>query len=206
MSLRESIQKALRAKDENSKRLVTVNIGSTLLDRIDRVAAGFSKVNSARNFSRNSIIEMAVQAYIEEAEQVLEEQGVDLDTVIDSAEEKDKHFDLAIFPAHNDGFNKTFLGENKWYSVRIKEDKIPQIKYVACYRAAPVSGITHYAKVKKIKQYEDTDKKEIIFDGEAIELPQAVKLGSTNANAMRAPRYTTLGKLTSASEVEYLFE
>ncbi|MFZ3132812.1 MAG: hypothetical protein WA125_17340 [Desulfosporosinus sp.] len=117
-----------------------------------------------------------------------------------------RNFDLAIFPARNEGFEEIFLGKNKWHAVRIKEDKIHKVKFVAIYRAAPISGITHFAKVKKVKQYKDTEKKEILFDGSAIELPQVVKLGLTNANAMRAPRYTTLEKLTNAKQIEDLFE
>ncbi len=203
MDLKENIQKTLQTKDETTKRLISVNFDSSLLDRLDKVAVGFSKANGSKNFSRNSIIELAVQAYIDEAENVLNEQGIELikDVAIPNI-----NFDLAIFPAHNEGFETAFLGENKWYSVRIKEDKIPKIKYVACYRAAPISGITHYAKVKKIKPYQDTDKKIIYFEGDAIELPQIVKLGDTNPNAMRSPRYTSLSKLTSVTQISDLFE
>lgn len=203
MSLRESITNVLNSREEQNKKLISVNLDAALLARVDRVAAGFSRINSTRNFSRNAVIELAVQDYVDEAERVIEEYGRNMDSV--SEEGADFDYDLAIFPAHNDGFVKAFLGEDKWYSVRIKENKIPKIKYVACYRAAPVSGITHFAKVKEIRPYLDTEKKEILFDGPAIELPEAVKLGATNANAMRSPRYTTLEKLTNAKRVEDLF-
>jgi hypothetical protein len=84
---------------------------------------------------------------------------------------------LVIFPAHNDGFKKAFLVEKKWYSVRIKEEKISDIKYVACYRVTPESAVTHYAKVKRIGASPvEPDKKEIIFDGEPIELKQLQNL------------------------------
>ncbi|MBN1067586.1 hypothetical protein DVW02_06220 [Clostridium botulinum] len=110
-----------------------------------------------------------------------------------------------MFPAHNDGFNETFLGKNCWYAIRIRADKIPKLKYVAIYRAAPISAITHVAEIESIEQYEDTNKKIIYFKDKAIELEQQVKLGDSDANSMRSPRYTTKKKLEKANEVKELF-
>jgi predicted transcriptional regulator len=204
MSLKERIQQTLSTKEEANRKSVSITLEADLLEKVDRVAKSFSKVTE-KNFSRNSVIEEAIKEYVAEAGEVLQDiYGID----IGETSEEDTgvtEFDLAIFPAHNEGFKETFLGEDCWYSVRIKEDKVPKIKYVAVYRAAPISGITHYAKVKEIKQYQDTSKKIIYFEGTAIPLPQTVKLGDTDPNAMRAPRYTTLAKLQSANVVKDLF-
>lgn len=204
MNLREKIEKTLNTKEESNRKTVSVTLDAAMLEKVDNVAKSFSRVTE-KTYSRNSIVELAIQEYIAEAGQVLSDTyGIDIGVEIE--EDNDiGNFDLVIFPAHNDGFNETFLGENQWYSVRMKEDKIPKIKYIAAYRAAPISGITHYAKVKEIEQYKDTEKKIVIFDGTAIKLPQTIKLGETNANAMRAPRYTTLSKLQNAKEVSDLF-
>jgi len=112
--------------------------------------------------------------------------------------------DLVIFPAHNEGFEERFLGEKRWYPVRIGKDKIKNIKYIALYRSAPVSGITHFAKVGEIKRYEDTDRYLVVL-GDPIKLPETVKLGDTKATAMRTSRYTNLDKLLQANEVADLF-
>ena len=60
-------------------------------------------------------------------------------------------------------------------------------------------------KVKSFSQYKETSKKRIVFDGQPIELANPIKLGLTDANSMRSPRYTKLTKLLTAKEVEDLF-
>lgn len=205
MSLREKIKQTLSAKEESNRKSISINVDAETLDQVDSVAKAFSKI-SEKNFSRNSIIEEAIKEYLSEAiEILLDTYSIDIGEVPEEDDTINTEFDLAIFPAHNAGFNSTFIGEDCWYSVRIKEEKVSQIKYVAVYRAAPVSGITHYAKVKEIKQYQDTNKKMVIFDGAAIPLPHTIKLGNTNANAMRSPRYTTIDKLQQANVVKDLF-
>lgn len=203
MTLREKIIKTL-TKEETVRKAVSITLDSELIDRVDKVAKGFTRL-SDKTFSRNSIIEAAIKEYIEESEAILSDKRMDIEKLEEENAVLTDDFDTAIFPAHNDGFEEAFLGENCWYSVRIKESRIPKIKYVAVYRAAPVSGITHYAKVKGIKQYENTGKWIIFFEGSAISLQNTIQLGSTDANAMRSPRYTTLSKLLVANVVADLF-
>ncbi len=78
------------------------------------------------------------------------------------------------------------MGEDARYFARIREDRIPKIKYVVIYREAPISRITHSAKVKAIKQYKHTNKKINYFDGSAIKLPETFILEDINQNAMRS--------------------
>lgn len=61
--------------------------------------------------------------------------------------------DTVIVPAQQQGFQKTFLGENCWYAIRIAGGMMPKIKYIAAYRTQPESAITHYAPVSSIEPY-----------------------------------------------------
>jgi len=193
MSVRRKIEASLDGINESSKRVISVNFDEGLLEQIDWVLNGFLQLG--RNCTRNALIEEAVEAYIEEAQEIIAER-------LPVPED----FDMAIFPARNPGFKEVFLGENQWYAIRINAERIPSIKYVACYRAAPVSGITHYAEVELIDDYEDEPNKKIVyFKGSAIELPKRVSLGTTKETAMRSPRYTTLQKLLEANEIIDLF-
>lgn len=58
--------------------------------------------------------------------------------------------DTIVVPAQEDGFQDTFLGENRWYAIRIHESMIPLIRYIAAYRVAPISAVTHWAPVNNI--------------------------------------------------------
>lgn len=204
--IRENIKKVLSNKDEISKKIITVSLDEELITSVDKISKVFSELNKSKSFSRNSIIEMAVKAFVDETTNILsEEYEIDIENELPSSDDNLDNYDLAIFPAHNEGFEQVFLEENCWYAVRIKNDRIPKIKYVAIYRSAPVSAITHYAKVKEIAQYEDTNKKIIYFEGKAIKLENKVVLGDTDANSMRSPRYTTREKLIKAKDIKQLF-
>ena len=116
---------------------------------------------------------------------------------------KTEKSDMIIIPAREDGFNETFLGEKCWYAIRIKENKIDRIKYVAAYRVRPISAITHFAKVKKIEPYKRTGKYKIIFKSKPRKLQKAIKLG--NAQAPQSPVYTRRELLRGAKEMADLF-
>ncbi|MBF0698659.1 PIN-like domain-containing protein, partial [Streptococcus danieliae] len=45
--------------------------------------------------------------------------------------------DTIIVRARKNGFKKVFIGENSWYSVRINEDRIPFLRYIAVYQTTP---------------------------------------------------------------------
>lgn len=113
--------------------------------------------------------------------------------------------DTIIVPAKEEGFNKVFLGENKWYSIRILNERIPYIKYIAAYQTAPISAVTHYAKVENIVDSpEDPNKKMVIFEGEAKELDIPIRLGN-NWSVMQSSRYTKFEKLFDVTDLDELF-
>ena len=118
-----------------------------------------------------------------------------------------ENIDTIVIPARKKAFEEGFLRENCWYSIRISKSMIDKIKYIAAYRTAPTSAITHYAEVSKIERYKDTDKFIVYFKG------QAQKIGPLNlipkpkgkVTAPQASRYTTFEKLKSAKSLDDVF-
>ena len=85
-----------------------------------------------------------------------------------------------------------FLGQNKWFAVRIRQSMIPKLKYLAMYEKNPVKAIRYIGKIKKngIKLYRNTGKYEIVLEEKAIKIPK-IKLPKGNPGlAPQAPRYT----------------
>lgn len=112
--------------------------------------------------------------------------------------------DTLIVPANEGGFDRVFIGENSWYSVRISNEKIGEIKYIAAYQTSPISAVTYYAEVDKIVDSdEDINKKKIIFKNPAQKLEKPIKL--KNAFPPRGSRYTQFNKLKTANNFEELF-
>lgn len=87
--------------------------------------------------------------------------------------------DTIIVPAQQEGFNRVFIGEDKWQAIRINEKRINQIKWIAAYQVAPVSAITHIAKVKEIIPCKDSGKYEVLFQGRAKKI-KPILLGDPN--------------------------
>ncbi len=110
--------------------------------------------------------------------------------------------DTIVVPAREDGFQKVFLGEDCWYAIRISRKMTERIKYIAAYRTAPVSAITHFARIKKTKKYKKTGKYIVYFAGKAREIGP-IKLGS--AFPPQAPLYTAMAKLREATTVKNIF-
>lgn len=114
--------------------------------------------------------------------------------------------DTIVVPAQEEGFNETFIGEDRWHHIRISAAMIPQIKWIATYRVAPISAITHLAKVAKIEPYKDTGKYELIFEGKAEALKKPIPLIPKSAvKALQAPRYTAHHRLIKAKDLNEAF-
>lgn len=208
--------------EENKRKNISVNLDENLVKKADFVAKVLSDLNKSRNFSRNSIIEMSLEEYVNECADVMwDKYSIDLESsiieedIIDSTKKGNykiednitsSEYNLVTFPAHSSNFKTVFLGQKKWYEVRIAEDRIPNLKYIALYVGSPISGITHYGKIDKIIDSGNNNNKKIIFlDGDPISIGHTVVLGNTNATSMRPPRYTTLEKLLDAKYVKDLF-
>ena len=112
--------------------------------------------------------------------------------------------DTIVVPAREDGFNETFLGENRWYAIRIHSSMISQIKHIAAYRVAPISAITHVAPVNKILPWKDSGKYCLEFAEPAREIGP-IRLEPGSGKAPQAPRYTSVDKVTKARTLSEVF-
>lgn len=115
--------------------------------------------------------------------------------------------DTIVCPAREDGFNETFLGENRWYAIRIFPGIIPQIKYIAMYETAPISAIRWIGIVSSIKPYKDTGKYEVKIT-EKRKLEKELKLRPDEGKrgvAPQAPRYTKMDLIKSAKKLSDIF-
>jgi hypothetical protein len=52
--------------------------------------------------------------------------------------------DTVVVPAHEDGFKRVFLGENRWWAVRIHPSMVKQLKYAAVYLTATMACVVAY--------------------------------------------------------------
>lgn len=112
-------------------------------------------------------------------------------------------YDTVVIPAMEEGFNKVFIGENCWYAVRLAAGSIPKIKYIAAYRSAPISAITHIAEVESIELYGESGKYRLNFKGAAEEI-NPIKYDGVKGNQLQGLRYTRKEKLLKAKTISDL--
>lgn len=113
--------------------------------------------------------------------------------------------DTIVVPAREEGFQETFLGECRWYAIRIHSSIIPQIKHIAAYRTAPLSAITHTAPVSRIVPWKETGKYCLEFAEPAREIGP-IKLDQPGrGKAPQAPRYTSMERLEEAKTLSDVF-
>lgn len=117
------------------------------------------------------------------------------------------NIDTVVVPAQDEGFEDTFLGENRWYQIRIHSSMIPKIKYIAAYRVAPESAITHVAKVKKIDRWKGGSKYILSFTEPAKPIGPIKLIPKPNGKvkALQAPRYTSFERLKIAKNLDEAF-
>jgi len=113
--------------------------------------------------------------------------------------------DTIIVPAHEDGFQKVFIGQNAWWTIRISGGMLEKIKYIAVYRTAPVSAITHFAEIDRIEPYGEEGKYKLIFFEPAKKLEQQIPFADSPQGLMQGPKYTNFEKLKTAKRVADLF-
>jgi hypothetical protein len=110
--------------------------------------------------------------------------------------------DTVVVPARKEGFEEVFIGEDRWYKVRIHGAIRPQIKYIAVYQVAPKSAITHIAPVKSIKPWKDSGKVVLNFTEAAKEIGPIKLVKKGRVKAPQSLRYTTRERLLSAKTLD----
>ena len=120
----------------------------------------------------------------------------------DAQEPSASEVDTVVVPAREDGFREVFLGENRWYAVRIHGTMRPQIKYVAADQVAPVMAITHVAPVKSIEPWKDTGKYVLNFSEPAREIGPVTLVQKGRVKAPQNLRYTTRKRLETAKNLD----
>lgn len=115
--------------------------------------------------------------------------------------------DTIVVPAQDEGFCDVFLGENRWYQIRIHASMIPQIKYIAAYRTNPTSAITHVAPVKSIEPWKGGPKYVLNFTEPAKEIGPLKLVPKPNGlvKGPQAPRYTSYARLMKAKNLDEAF-
>lgn len=111
-----------------------------------------------------------------------------------------EEIDTLIVPAQKDGFDQVFLGEKRWYAVRISAGMLPKLKYIAAYQVAPVSAITHLAPIDRIESFGDNGKY-VLYFSEPAKAIGPIPLGDTKTGTMQGPRYGSLQRLQGAKKV-----
>ncbi len=125
-----------------------------------------------------------------------------VDITTDSGTLGSTEIDTVVVPARPDGHKEVFLGENRWFAIRIHGAMRPQIKYIASYQVAPISAITHIAPVHSIEPWKDTGKVVVNFSepAKAIEPLKLVKNGKVKA--LQNLRYTSRMRIDGASTLD----
>ena len=113
--------------------------------------------------------------------------------------------DTVVVPAREDGFKEVFLGEDRWYEIRMHHSVIPRITYIAAYQVAPVSAITHWAPVKNIEPWQDSGKFVVNFAKPAKEIKPIRLVPRSRVKALQSIRYTCFDKLQRAKTLDEVF-
>lgn len=110
-----------------------------------------------------------------------------------------KLLDTIIVPIKEQNDEKV-LKMKKWFGVRISEEKLSQIKYIAFYQTAPKSRILYYARIKNKPIQKDDGYKKYIFTflGKVQTLNNIyVKSKTSKDIIIRTVRYTNFEKLNN---------
>ena len=113
--------------------------------------------------------------------------------------------DTLVVPARLDGFKETFLGENRWYEIRVGAPFRLQIKHIAAYQVAPISAITHVAPVSTIEPWKDSGKFVVNFSSSAEEINPIRLVKGGRVSAPQSLRYTSMKRLLAAKTLDDLW-
>lgn len=104
-------------------------------------------------------------------------------------------YDTIVCPGHPEGFKREFLGNNRWYAIRLSKKVIANLKYIAIYVTSPEHRITHYGRIATIKPYQGSGKYMVKLHGRAKAIGPIVHSPGVS---MQGSRLTLMGKLKNA--------
>ncbi len=110
-------------------------------------------------------------------------------------------YDTIICPAHLDGFEKEFLGRNRWYAIRISKNVIPRLKYVAIYLTSPAHRITHYGRIRSIKPWRDSGKYMVLLKEKPKHIGPISHSSKVNMQSCRLALMARLKRARTLAEV-----
>ena len=141
------------------------------------------------------------ETFDEETYDVVQTNKSEANTIIDKSK-----FDTIVVPARKEGFEETFIRENRWYKIKFSKKMQPLIKYIAAYQIRPISQITHIAEIESIKQWEDTNKYVVNFKSPAKKLEQPIKyLPNGKTKSLQCARFAEYSKLIKAETFDDLW-
>lgn len=104
-------------------------------------------------------------------------------------------YDTIVCPAHQEGFEKEFLGRSRWYAIRISNKVIPHLKFIAIYISSPTCQITHYGRIRSIKPWRDSGK----YMVQLKEKPKRIgPIGFSSKVNMQSSRLALMARLKRA--------
>lgn len=112
--------------------------------------------------------------------------------------------DAIVVPAQRDGFERAFLGQHAWWSIRVAEKHRANLRWIAAYQVLPIAAVTHVAEIAAFEPYGDTGKFKVVFKAPAYELPFPIPFGDAPPGSMQGARYTTKAILDKARSVRDL--
>jgi hypothetical protein len=113
-----------------------------------------------------------------------------------------EQLDTVVVPARAEGFQEVFLGEDRWYKIRIHPTMRTQIRYIAVYQVAPLSAITHIAPVRSIDPWEDSGKYVVNFAEAARPIGPIPLAKPGRVSHLQGIRYTNHERLEEAKTLD----
>ncbi len=104
-------------------------------------------VGGLRLFAQNVEILMPILGYDVFAKAPADAAGELASSEAEPTTPRAREFDTIVCPARQEGFERAFLGQHAWWAIRIGEQNLRKIKYIAMYQILPISAITHYGEV-----------------------------------------------------------
>jgi hypothetical protein len=217
----ESVGKRIESMrgEKAGKKAFSVTIQPELHEATVKCAEVLDMITD-KDISVNTVVEMALQEFTKATIEYFEaHHNIDLkmETIESLREleflpivhEGEIDFDTVTFPAQEENFEPVFLKRHVWYPMRIAKDKVEVLQakesFMSLYRGAPVSALTHYARITAIVPDVHQPDRWVLHTEEPIELDTPVVLGDATQFKVRPNRYIKLENLKNATCVMDLF-